>query len=61
MIGLHSLSDEELIVAVENDRHATHREHVLAERLALAHAYIAEVTVFLARNDLLEENKVVIQ
>lgn len=56
-----NLSNEELILAVDNDSRATERERLLAERLANTMKYIAEVTMFLHRHDLLEKQEVLIQ
>ena len=56
-----NLSTEELVLAVDNDSSATERERLLAERLSSTMQYIAEVTLFLARNDMLEPQQVLIQ
>lgn len=61
MMRLNNLSNEELVLNVDNDPRATERERILAERLATTMHYIAEVTVFLDRNDLLETQQVLIQ
>lgn len=56
-----SMSNEELVRAVDNDPQATERERALAERLAHTMSYIAEMTLFLDQNDLLEHEEVWIQ
>lgn len=58
---LTSLSNEELVLNVDNDPSANERERLLAERLAYTMRYIAEVTVFLHRHDLLEQKEALIQ
>lgn len=56
-----NLSNEELVLNVDNDPRATERERALAERLANTMRYIDEMTVFLHKHDMLEQQQVLIQ
>lgn len=60
-VDYRNMTNDELVHYTTLDDKATARELELAERLDNAMAYIAEVTVFLSKNDLLEAETFVLQ